>query len=80
MKYLILSTITITSLISITSCKKNHTCTCTETYKGGLIEYAQITDSTILSQQKKDAEALCEQGNNGWTIDGETYTKTCVLQ
>ena len=63
------------------SCKKNHTCTCTEHYEGADSSWTQMYGDTIFKASEKKAEDLCN-GLDGepQTILTETYWLDCELK
>ena len=70
--------------ISFASCRKDHTCTCTETITSGSTTDTFVTTSKAKST-KKDGKAWCEDAPktatetyNGTAVTGGTPA-TCVL-
>ena len=69
--------IAIVAVASLASCKKDHTCTCTDTstqpgYTGGTQVF------TIVDAKKGDAKKKCITSTQ--TSGGYTYTSTCELK
>ena len=57
-----------------TSCKKDQTCECTDTYTYGGVSSTTVTTYKAKSS-KKDAAAWCENSGKGTvTINGVAYT------
>ena len=61
------------ALLSLASCKKDRTCTCTETGNGGV----NISTTTIVKSTKKTAKVNCVSTR---VVDNnEVYTRDCKL-
>ena len=70
-KLLSIAAVTV-ALVSLSSCKKDYTCTCTFTGVGGSQEAVlQLNDS-----KKKDAESACDT----WSTQYSTVGGTCELK
>jgi hypothetical protein len=63
------------SILSLASCKKDHTCTCATTTAG-----VSSTSSFTITDTKKDAEAKCDEGDASSSILGVTSTVDCSLK
>ncbi len=69
--------IAVVAVASLASCKKDRTCTCTQTstqpgYTGGTQVY------TVVKAKKSDAKKACITSST--TTGGYTYTTTCELK
>jgi hypothetical protein len=65
------------ALLSFASCKKDHTCTCTETSTEP--GYVTTTDTyTITEARKGDARVNCL--STSWVSNTYTRTSTCELK
>ncbi|MFT7612256.1 MAG: hypothetical protein ACI9J3_001210 [Parvicellaceae bacterium] len=71
MKKVLFATIII-GAFSLTSCKKDYTCTCTITDTTGAT--ATTSSTSTINGKKKDVETACESGNQ--TIGDYTYACT----
>lgn len=63
---------------TLTSCKKDYTCTCTYTSAGSPSSTSKLT---IKEVTKKQAEAKCNSGDQTFTASGFGFTQTqaCTL-
>ena len=61
--------------LMFTSCKKNYTCTCTETITG----MAPVTFSATINDTKSGAKSKCNSSINS-AFAGTTATVTCAIQ
>ena len=61
--------------LTFTSCKKNYTCTCTETATG----MTPITVSSTIKDTKSNAKSKCNTSVNASTL-GVGYSVTCAIQ
>jgi maltose-binding protein MalE len=95
MKKISLFSLVVFSALSITSCKKDRTCTCTTTTASSAPSYTPNNSSdviTISNSKKNNAEVLCGAGTSTTTgtytdysvfpsVDyPETRTQTCTLK
>lgn len=64
--------------VALTSCKKDYTCTCTTTSPGNP---STSLKRTVKDVSKKQAEALCNSGDQTITVMGFgfTQTQTCKI-
>jgi len=76
-KYLYLVGAIGTTLFS-TSCKKDFTCSCTETSSNS--SSANIQEITIKDARKTHAKAACVSREYTSTYSGTVYTYTCELK
>jgi hypothetical protein len=58
---------------TFTSCKKDFTCTCTTTSPGSA---STSVKKTVKDVTKKQAEALCNSGDQTVTVGGFGFTQT----
>lgn len=72
MKKVLLSVFAL-GMLSLASCKKDYTCTCTTT--GGVSGSGSIT----IHGTKKDAKAACDAYDSSSSIGGTTYTTACEI-
>lgn len=78
MKKLVLA-IAALGLISLTSCKKDYTCSCTTFATGSGID-GQTIETKTGKMKKKDAEKKCESSSTSTTVGGVTAGMKCVLK
>ena len=79
-KYLIL-VVAVVSFSALSACKKERTCSCTETYTGAINNYQTVTDSIIVGEKEEDAIAICDKGDRPkQTILTESYEIECELK
>ena len=79
MKKILLVTLLLGGIITtISSCKKNYTCTCT-VVGSGTINGTATWDTLLLDQTKKDAEDICSSNDYNVSGFGQTNTQTCVI-
>lgn len=80
MKKLLLVAAVAAFTVSMTSCKKDYTCTCksTVTPSGGT---ATVTETKVEYKKVKedDAKTSCDAGNSSSEIFGTTYKTECSL-
>jgi hypothetical protein len=73
-KLFILSFVTLASVVSLASCTKNYTCTCTTSYSGGTSQTSSVTIHDTYTKAKKS----CENNDSSDTNTGTV--KTCSVQ
>lgn len=61
--------------VALTSCKKDHTCTCTTTYSNG--DPAETMVFTVKEAKKSDAKKMCIDRTR--VSGGVTETEDCEL-
>lgn len=77
-KYILLSALT---LLTLASCKKDYSCTCTQTWtESGDVE-TQIYTKSISGATKAEATAACNEATFNYTnLDADyNYTEKCDL-
>lgn len=77
-KYIFIS---ILAVVSLASCKKDYSCTCTQTYtQDGQVD-TYILTSSIAGATKAEATAACNESTLNYTDteDGYNYTEKCDL-
>jgi len=67
-KLLSIAAVTV-ALVSLSSCKKDYTCSCTYTATG---LGTQTTNTTIADAKKKDAETACDNIQTTYSLLGGT--------
>ncbi|MGZ3864055.1 MAG: hypothetical protein ACXVPN_13175 [Bacteroidia bacterium] len=79
MKKVTLFAVVAVAALSLASCKKDHTCTCTDSSTSG---YTVVT-TTKAKSSKKDAAAWCTGSTTTVTVGGSAYSGytrgTCVM-
>ncbi len=60
-----------------TSCKKTYSCTCTEVYNGGGVNY-NSSESYPIVAKKKDKQSECDKYATGVYKTYEESTRTCT--
>lgn len=79
MKKVTLFAVVAVAALSLASCKKDHTCTCTDSSTSG---YTIVT-TTKAKSTKKDAAAWCTGSTSTTTVGGTAVTggtkPTCVV-
>jgi hypothetical protein len=67
--------LTVIAAISLSSCKKDIVCTCTEssTYPGTT---SSTVDVTAVKAKKGDVKKACVKTTTDFTVGGTTYTNT----
>lgn len=61
--------------LSLVSCKKDHTCTCTSSSTAPGSK-STTTEYTILDAKKADAKRACVKTSTDYAMGGNTYTNT----
>jgi hypothetical protein len=73
-KLFVLSFVVLASAVSLSSCEKNYTCTCTTSYTGGSSQTNSVTIHDTYLKAKKSCEASDNSDTNTGTV------KTCSVQ
>ena len=79
MKKITLFAVVAMAVLSLASCKKDRTCTCTDTNAGGsTVHTIVVTKAT----KKSVAAGACASGTVTETIGGSSYvsTRTCTIK
>ncbi len=71
-----LITLALVGCISIVSCKKEYTCTCTATYNGQSL----ATSTNTITNSKKKATSSCTEQQTTKNYGGVDVTSTCTLK
>lgn len=74
MKKIFLS-LTVIAAISLTSCKKDIICTCTQTSTAPG-QPSTTYDVTVVKAKKGDVKKMCVKTTSDYTSGGTTYTQT----
>ena len=72
----LLSGIAFILALGVTSCKKDYTCTCTDSING----VSQGTTSTTINNTKSKATSACSAESTTTSSGGVTETFTCAIQ
>jgi len=66
--------------LTISSCKKEYTCTCTtKSTVDGVTTTATASGKTD-KMKKSEAEDLCNTGDSNYTLLGYTYSTDCEIE
>jgi len=77
-KVILVAAVGVLALVS-SSCKKDYTCSCTET-ASGIISGSSTTDTLLIDMSKSDAETSCTGLDENVSTPVQTYSKTCALK
>ena len=85
MKKIILFAISAIAVLSMASCRKDRTCTCTRTYSSNQPGFSQPSDTSVnklTKIKKKNATLYCTSSTDVSSQGGYTYTttNTCDLK
>lgn len=76
-KFLVLAVIA-GGALTIASCKKDWTCTCTVT-TSGIVNSTTTTDTVYQDMTKADAETACTANNGSASAFGQSVSTDCSL-
>jgi hypothetical protein len=65
------------AVFSISSCKKDYTCSCTSAINGTIVG---TPTSVTINDTKSKAKTTCEDMSSSQTTSGLTQTVTCTIQ
>lgn len=76
-----ISLIALLTIVLVSSCKKNHVCSCVKTSNtNGIIGEYPVVDSVFNDMTTSDAQELCNKGDHQSSLGVVTTTINCELK
>jgi len=66
--------------VGVTSCGKDVTCECSETYTGASNNWTDSFDTLLVDVKKSDGESKCNELDESTTLFSETYEVNCEVK